>query len=185
MQDDSLKEPTIASETIYKGKVITLQVDTVSLPNGKQATREIVRHPGAVAVLALTAENRVVLVRQFRKPCEQVLVEIPAGKLEQGEDPETCAKRELQEETGYQAKEWRHLHSMFTSPGFANECIHLYLAKGLIRGEQQLDQDEFLHVFEADMAEAKLLLESNAAVDAKTITALYWWFVDQMQAEQK
>ncbi|MCM3465851.1 NUDIX hydrolase, partial [Bacillus licheniformis] len=123
-----LYEKTISSQTIYEGKVITLKVDEVLLPNGHTAKREIVTHQGAVAVMALTDEGKLVAVRQFRKPLEQVIVELPAGKLEPGEEPLACAKRELQEETGYQAKDYTLLSSFFTSPGFANEILHLYLA---------------------------------------------------------
>lgn len=180
--DEQLNEPTVSKETIFTGKVIALQVDTVVLPDGKQAVREIVRHPGAVAVLAITDENRVVLVRQFRKPCERVLLEIPAGKLEPDEEPLSCAKRELLEETGYTAKEWIHLHSMFTSPGFADEYIHLYAAKGLTPGQQQLDKDEFLNVLEMEMSEVEELLNNGGAADAKTIAALYWWMREQLKA---
>lgn len=182
MHDEQLKEPTVASEKIFQGKVITMQVDTVKLPNGDQATREIVRHPGAVAVLAVTDEERVVLVRQYRKPCDRVLLEIPAGKLEPGEEPLACAKRELLEETGYKAKEWIHLHSMFTSPGFADEYIHLYAAKELTPGDQQLDNDEFLNVLEVAPGEVEQLMERQEVADAKTITALYWWMWQRMKA---
>ncbi|WP_018131886.1 NUDIX domain-containing protein [Effusibacillus pohliae] len=182
MDHKHLQEPTVSSQTIFQGKMISLQVDTIRLPNGKQATREIVRHPGAVAVLAITDEDRVLLVRQFRKPCERTLVEIPAGKLEPGEDPAECAKRELLEETGYRASVVEHLHSMYTSPGFADELLHLYLAKGLAKGEQQLDTDEFLDVIEADAAEAERLLAVGEIADAKTITALYWWMKERAKA---
>ncbi|GAX91875.1 NUDIX domain-containing protein [Effusibacillus lacus] len=184
MNHKHLAEPTVSTEKIFEGKIISLYVDTVTLPNGKQATREIVHHPGAVAVLALTEKDRVILVRQFRKPCDRTLVEIPAGKLEPGEDPAECAKRELLEETGYTAKEWRHLHSMYTSPGFADEKIHLYLAKGLTKGQQELDADEFLDLMEADMAEAERLLASGEIADAKTMVALYWWMKERAKAEK-
>lgn len=182
MKDKHLQEPTVASRTIFEGKIISLRVDTIKLPNGKEATREIVRHPGAVAILAITQEDRVLLVRQFRKACERTLVEIPAGKLEPGEDPAECAKRELLEETGYRAGEWRLLHSMYTSPGFADEIVHLYLATGLTKGEQQPDEDEFLDLLEADAAEAERLLADNEVADAKTITALYWWMKERARA---
>lgn len=182
MKDNHLHEETITTETLYKGKIITVNLETVSLPNGKTATREIVRHPGAVAVLAVTDEERVLLVRQYRKACDKTLVEIPAGKLERGEDPADCAKRELQEETGYTAREWKHLHSMYTSPGFADELIHLYVASGLTRGNQQLDSDEFLDLMEADVEEVAQLLAEDQVADAKTITALYWWMKERAKA---
>lgn len=185
MKDEHLLEPTESSESIFQGKVISLQVDTVILPNGSRATREIVRHPGAVAVLAVTDDDKVILVRQFRKPCSRTLVEIPAGKLEPGEQPLESAKRELLEETGYRADEWQHLHSMYTSPGFADEMIHLYVAKGLSKGKQQLDEDEFLDLLEVDLAEAQKLLSSDEVADAKTITALYWWMKELSRADNE
>jgi ADP-ribose pyrophosphatase len=185
MKDRHLLEPTVSTETVFEGKIVSLQIDTVTLPNGKRATREIIRHPGAVAVLAITNEGRVLLVRQFRKPCNRILIEIPAGKLEPGEDPAECAKRELLEETGYRAAEWRHLHSMYTSPGFADELIHLYAATGLEKGVQQLDADEFLDLMEADRSEVKRFLASGDAADAKTIAALYWWLNETAEFDGK
>src|SRR5690606_25386888 len=128
----------IKSESIFQGKVISLQVDTVELPNGNTATREIVKHPGAVAVVALY-EDRLIVVEQFRKPLERSLVEIPAGKLEAGEEPLTAAKRELEEETGFTAASLRPLCSFYTSPGFADEILHLYLAEDLTSGEMRPD----------------------------------------------
>ncbi|KKX56891.1 NUDIX hydrolase [Brevibacillus borstelensis] len=170
-----LYEKTISSQTIYEGKVITLKVDEVLLPNGHTAKREIVTHQGAVAVMALTDEGKLVAVRQFRKPLEQVIVELPAGKLEPGEEPLACAKRELQEETGYQAKDYTLLSSFFTSPGFANEILHLYLATGLTKGESQPDEDEFVEVLELTLEEAHELHRLGEIRDAKTVAALFAW----------
>ena len=150
-------------------------MQTVQLPNGQEAKREVVLHPGAVTVLAITAEDKVLLVRQFRKPCERVLVEIPAGKLEPGEEPLASAKRELEEETGYQAREWQHLNSFYTSPGFADELIHLYVARDLVKTAQNLDQDEFLDVLEVSADELRKMITDQEIYDAKTLTAAYWW----------
>lgn len=170
-----LNEPTIKSDTIFEGKIIKVQVDRVRLPNGKTATRELVKHPGAVAVLPLTPDNRLVVVEQFRKPLEKVTVEIPAGKLDPGEDRLHCAKRELREETGYSADTWSHLVSFYTSPGFADEEIHLYIAEDLQPGQSQLDDDEFVNVREITLDEAWTLIETADICDAKTVAAIYAW----------
>lgn len=171
----SFWEKTLHSKTLFEGKVITLQIDTVELPNGKESTREIVRHPGATAILAETPGRHILLVRQFRKPCDAELIEIPAGKLDPGEEPLTCAKRELEEETGMTAKTWQAIHSMYTSPGFADERIDLFYASDLQLTSQHLDEDEFLDVFEADETEIKRLLAEGLIQDAKTLVALHWW----------
>lgn len=173
--DLHLREKTIDSKTIYEGRMISLHLQTVELPNGKTASREIVTHPGAVTVLAITPEDKILLVSQFRKPTERVLLETPAGKLEKGEDPLDSAKRELEEETGYTASEWKHLSSFYTSPGFADEIMHTYVATGLTKTAQNLDDDEFLDVIEltADEAEAKIV--SGEIADAKTVACVYYW----------
>ncbi|GIM48299.1 ADP-ribose pyrophosphatase [Collibacillus ludicampi] len=152
-----------------------MQIETVRLPNNKKTSREIVRHPGAVAVLAVTSENKIILVKQYRKPCDEVLIEIPAGKLEKGEEPLECAKRELIEETGYTAGTWEFVHSFYTSPGFADEKIYLYMARDLTKGTRQLDPDEFLDLIEADREEVMQMIEKDMIHDAKTLIALYRW----------
>ncbi|NGQ94666.1 NUDIX hydrolase [Brevibacillus sp. SYP-B805] len=172
---DALYERTIASETIYDGRIIQVKVDQVVLPNGKTAKREIVHHPGAVAVLPLTDDGKMIAVRQFRKPLELTIVEIPAGKLEKGEDPLACAKRELEEETGYHAEHFEHLSSFYTSPGFADELLHLYVATGLKAGTTRLDEDEFVEVLALTLEEAHELHRTGKIRDAKTVLALYAW----------
>ena len=172
---EHLYEKTISSQTIYEGKVVKLKVDEVLLPNGKTAKREIVNHQGAVAVMALTDEGKLIAVRQFRKPLEREIVELPAGKLEPGEEPLACAIRELKEETGYEAESFTHLSSFYTSPGFADELLHLYLATGLRKGEAQLDEDEFVDVVELTLEEAQELHRLGEIRDAKTVVALYAW----------
>lgn len=168
-------EKTIHTQSIFSGQVISLQVDTVELPNGKTASREIVKHPGAVAILAIGEDGRIPVVHQYRAACEELLIEIPAGKLEPGEPLLEAAKRELAEETGYQAAEWRKLISVFTSPGFANEIIHVFVAKGLTVGEQQLDEDEFIQLEHISKQQARQLLAEGRIRDSKTACALYWW----------
>lgn len=171
-----LEEKTINTEKIFSGKVISLQVEDVELPNGKMAKREIIKHPGAVAVLALTDDDKIVMVEQYRKALAKTIVEIPAGKLELGEDPATCAKRELEEETGYGCKEMEWLISFYTSPGFADELIHLYLAKGLEKKENAapLDEDEFVNLLELSLEEAEQYMKEQKIHDAKTAYAVQY-----------
>ncbi|MGG6309684.1 NUDIX hydrolase [Paenibacillus macerans] len=171
---DKLTETTVSTEPIFTGKVISLQIDTVELPDGTTATREIVKHPGAVAVLAVH-EGRLLLVDQYRQAMGRRELEIPAGKLEKGEDPQEAAGRELQEETGYRCGKLTHLHSFYTSPGFADEVIHLYLAEQLTAGEMALDEDEFIEVHEATPEEALAHIAEGRIADAKTILAVYIW----------
>lgn len=170
----SIEESTVSSESIFQGKIISLQVDTVMLPDGKLATREVVRHPGAVAVLALH-HDKMLVVDQFRQPLGRCEVEIPAGKLEPGEDPLEAAKRELEEETGYTCGSIRKLHSFYTSPGFADEIIHMYLAENLSEGSLKPDEDEFLEMSEITLEEAYRLIDEGRISDAKTIMAVYAW----------
>jgi len=170
-----MEEKTISSRSIFDGKIIKVRVDEVQLPNGKTATREIVHHNGAVAVLAVTQENKIVLVRQYRKPMDRFLLEIPAGKLEGDEDPASCAERELIEETGFKAKEMELIASFYTSPGFSDELVYLYRARGLVAGEARPDEDEFVEVKYLTLPEAKKSIETGEIKDAKTIMAIYAW----------
>lgn len=171
-----LEEKTIKTEKIFTGKVISLQIDDVELPNGKTSKREIIKHPGAVAILAVTDDNKVIMVEQYRKSLEKTIVEIPAGKLEPGEDPELCAKRELEEETGYGCREMELLISFYTSPGFADEIVHLYIAKGLEKKENAAspDEDEFVNLMELTLEEAELFLKEKKIYDAKTAYAVQY-----------
>ncbi|MGF7087927.1 ADP-ribose pyrophosphatase [Kroppenstedtia sanguinis] len=168
-----LEEQTIHSRTLFEGRVIRVELDEVRLPNGETSTRELVRHPGAVSVLAVTEEGKIVLVRQYRKPLEREILELPAGKLEPGEEPADCARRELEEETGYRATELTHLVSFYTSPGFADELLHLYEAQGVSEGTFQPDEDEFVERVELTLEEAFERVKSGEICDAKTVTALY------------
>ncbi|WP_096201062.1 NUDIX domain-containing protein [Bacillus sp. FJAT-45350] len=171
---DSLFEKTISSETVYKGRIIDLKIDEVELPNGKTSKRELINHPGAVAIIALTPEGKLLLIRQFRKPLEKVIVEIPAGKLEANEDPADCAKRELEEETGFTTAELEHVTSFYTSPGFADEIVHLYFTDKLLPGKQETDDDEFVEVIEATLAQAEEMIQSKEIYDAKTAYAIQY-----------
>ena len=173
---DHLKETTLSSKEIFKGRVIDLYVEEVKLPNGKTSTREIVKHPGAVAIIAITPENKIVMVEQFRKPLGRTIVEIPAGKLEKGEKPEATAKRELEEETGYTCSNLQLLISFYTSPGFADELVHLFIAEDLekLKIAAELDEDEFLDVIEVTLEEAQEMVQNKRIYDAKTAFAVQY-----------
>ncbi|QXM06077.1 NUDIX hydrolase [Crassaminicella indica] len=165
-------EITIKSDRIYEGKMIQLRVDTVLLPGEKQATREIVEHPGAVAIVPITEDNKIIMVKQFRKPVESILLEVPAGKIDKDEEPLSCAIRELKEETGYEAKNMQFLFSFYTSPGFSNERIYLYLAKDLIKGKASPDEDEHIEMECIDMDKLVSMVYDGKIKDSKTILAI-------------
>jgi ADP-ribose pyrophosphatase len=160
------------TRNIYKGKVVTLNVDAVTLPNGVTVDLEVVRHPGAAAVVPLKENGTVVLIRQFRHAAGGFIYEIPAGKLHPGENPLHCAARELEEEIGYRAASFELLSSIFTAPGFTDEVIHIFKATGLRPGRQQLDRDEVLEVTEMPLEEAIKRIQDGAIRDAKTIVGL-------------
>jgi ADP-ribose pyrophosphatase len=172
---DHLYEKTLHSETIYEGRIIDVRVEDVQLPNGKQSKRELIDHPGAVAIIAQTPDDKILAVRQYRKALGKAIVEIPAGKLEQGEEPELTAVRELEEETGYTCEKLEKVISFYTSPGFANELVHLYVAKGLTKkGEQSADEDEFLDLLHLSIEEMEEMLDSQEIHDAKTAYAIMY-----------
>ncbi|UJL48254.1 NUDIX hydrolase [Virgibacillus sp. NKC19-16] len=170
------EEKTIKTDEIYSGKVVQLQVDDVTLPNGENAKREIIKHPGAVAVIALTKDNKIVFVEQYRKPLEKSLIEIPAGKLEEGESPEITAVRELEEETGYTTNELSFVTSFYTSPGFADELMYIYITDQLELVEEIVngDDDEFVEIVELSLDEAKQYVEEERIHDAKTNYAILY-----------
>ena len=172
LQDNELIEEKISSEEIYHGKVVHLFRDTVRLPNGKSATREVLRHPGAAAVVPVTEEGNVILVRQYRYPFAQVMLEIPAGKLDPGEDPLVCARRELQEETGYEAEEFVSLGVFYPSVAILDEKIHLFLAKKMTFRATNLDDDEFLNVEERPLKQFVEEVLRGDVPDGKTQTAI-------------
>ncbi|WP_420849562.1 NUDIX domain-containing protein [Paenibacillus montanisoli] len=179
---EQFREKTIKTEPIFEGRIISLQVDTVELPDGKTATREIVRHPGAAAVLALI-EDKMLVVEQYRKPMEKFQVEIPAGKLDAGEDPMVAAARELEEETGYRAGKLRPLSAFYTSPGFADEKLYIYIAEDLVKGESSPDEDEYLAVEAITFDQAQQYMKEERISDAKTILAVYAWHIYRLTGE--
>jgi len=176
MLDDShLIESEISSETVFEGALLHVRKDVVRLPNGKQSIREYIEHPGAVVVLALLDSGKLLFERQFRYPLRRVFLELPAGKIDAGEDILLTAQRELLEETGYVAREWQHLGVMHPCIGYSDERIEIFVARGLhLTGEKQLDHNEFLDVLELSAEEARAAVLEGGITDAKTITALYW-----------
>lgn len=167
-----LKEDKISSQVIFSGKILEVRLDRVLLPNGKEAAREVVGHPGAVAVVAVTPDDEVILVRQYRYPVDEILLELPAGKIDKGEEPELCAIRELEEETGYRAQKLEKLTSIVTTPGFSDEVLHIYLAKELEKTAQMLDNDEFLNVEFYTWPKVREMIAANVIKDSKTIVGL-------------
>ncbi|WP_086427738.1 NUDIX hydrolase [Staphylococcus cornubiensis] len=165
------EEKTISKESIYKGKIIEVEKHKVSLPNDETAYREVVKHNGAVAICALTPNQEVILVKQYRKALEQELLEIPAGKLEPGEDRESAAMRELEEETGYKAKKLTLIGEVYGTPGFSNEKISVYFADALVEGEVNLDEDEFVEKVLYSLDDVKKAVEDRTIEDAKTFIA--------------
>lgn len=166
------EEKTISSEKIYEGKIVKLTVDKVAMPGGKIATRELVAHPGGVGVVALTESDEVILVRQFRKAIEKAILEIPAGKLDPGEDPQTCGIRELEEETGLKARRFEPLGFIYPSPGFTDEVTYLYLATDLYEGNIHPDPDEYLDILRMPFEEAVDRIMANEISDAKTVAGV-------------
>lgn len=165
-------EKTLESKTVYKGRIINLRLDSVVLENGNTALREVVEHPGAVGIVALKENGDIVMVKQYRKAADQVLLELPAGKLEPGEDPADCAARELTEETGYIAGDLRYLVSFYTSPGFSNEVMHMFLATGLREGENDPDDDEMVETVEISPDRAMDMILEGEIKDGKTIAGI-------------
>jgi ADP-ribose pyrophosphatase len=178
MSDDHLIEQTLERQELFKGRFLHAFRDTVRLPDGGEATREYVVHPGAVVVVpllqGLDGETRIVLERQYRYPVGQVMVELPAGKLDAGEDPLLCGQRELLEETGYRASEWARAGQMHLAIAYSTEVIHIYFARGLTLGERQLDQGEFLDVFSATPDELMDWCREGQVTDAKTLSCMVW-----------
>ena len=177
MSDEHLIEHRVHQEEILRGRFLHAFRDTVRLPNQNLSTREYVVHPGAVMVIPMldTPEGlRLVMERQFRYPVGQVMTEFPAGKLDPGEDPWLCAQRELQEETGYTARQWARAGVLHPVIAYSTEVIEIWFAKELSLGERRLDQDEFLDVFTASPAELMAACQQGRLTDAKTLTGLLW-----------
>lgn len=167
-------ETCVRSEAVYDGVLLHVAADDVRLPDGTIARREYIRHPGAAAVVALLDRDTLLLERQFRYPLKRHFIELPAGKIDPGEDALATAQRELQEECGYTADRWRHLATLHPCIGYADERIELFLATGLRRARARLDEGEFLEVFEAKIADALAWVREGRITEPKAITGLMW-----------
>lgn len=173
ISDQNIEEKVVSEERLFDGRVVKLSRLDVTLPDGKPAMREVIRHVGASAVVPVDENGNVTLVRQYRAALGCVLTEIPAGKLDsKGEDRLLAAKRELQEETGLTAQNWLHLTDIATTPGFCDEVISVYLATGLSLGEDHPDEDEFLNVVKMPLTELLDMAKRGEIADAKTLTGL-------------
>lgn len=178
MSDEHLIEQCIARQELFKGRFLHAFCDKVRLPDGAEATREYIVHPGAVVIVPLLEDaqgtTRIVLERQYRYPVGQVMVELPAGKLDVGEDPLSCAQRELFEETGYRAREWARAGQMHLAIAYSTEVIHIYFARGLVAGQCQRDEGEFLDVITASPEELMAACRDGRVTDAKTLSCMVW-----------
>ncbi len=172
--DDHLREEKISGEDVYGGIFLKMKRDKVSLPDGQEAVREYLTHPGAVAIVALLDDGRVLLERQYRYPIAKTCIEIPAGKLDPNEDHLLCAQRELEEETGYSAKKWSYIRRIHPVISYSTEFIDIYLAEGLVSGKSHLDEEEFLDVFAAPLEQLIAWVEEGEITDVKTTISAYW-----------
>ncbi len=174
MTEEDFSEQQLRSQTVFQGRLLHVKSDQVRLPNGHETTREYVLHPGAAMIIALADDRTIVLERQYRYPLDRHFIELPAGKIDPGEAPLATAQRELREECGYIADEWRHLTTLHPAIGYANERIELYLARGLTTVGHQRDEDEFIEVLHVPVAEAMKWIRNGRITEAKAVTGLLW-----------
>lgn len=175
VQDDAhLRETTLESRLVYEGHFLKVSRDRIRLPDGRESAREFIRHPGAVMIVPLLDDGRLLLERQYRYPMERVMLEFPAGKLDPGEDKLVCAQRELLEETGYRAAEWAHAGVLHNAIAYSDEGIEIFFARGLVAGERQLDEGEFLDLVTHTPAELDQLAARGELTDAKTLIGMLW-----------
>lgn len=171
---DPLHEEQLSTEAVFEGRLLRVYRDEVRLPDGSTGAREYVKHPGAVVVIPVLTDGRLVFERQFRYPVGRAFLELPAGKIDPGEDILACARRELQEETGYVTENWRYLGVMHPCIGYSNERIEIFLAQGLEHVGHAWDEGEFLEILTLSLEEVRAAVFDGRITDAKTITALYW-----------
>jgi len=167
------EEKTMKTENVYKGKMLNLRIDTVELPDKKYSKREIVEHPGSVAIVPITEDNEIILVRQYRKAVESNLLEIPAGKLEVNEEPKETAIRELKEETGIKAKKLEYITEFYTSPGFSNEKMYLFLAMDLSMDVLEPADDEYIEITKVKIDKLANMIKKGEILDSKTMIGIY------------
>lgn len=171
---EDLSETRLSSRTVFKGVLLHVKADRVRLPNGSESTREYIVHPGAAMIIALTDDHRIVLERQYRYPVGMHFIELPAGKIDPGEDPLATAQRELREECGYAAREWHHLTTLHPAIGYADERIELYLARGLSDVGHQRDDDEMIEVLHVTVEQALAWVRERHITESKAVTGLLW-----------
>lgn len=174
MPEDPLREQTLSGDWVYQGHFLHIRRERVRLPDGKEAAREFVVHPGAVMVIPLLDDGRLLMERQYRHPLGQVMLEFPAGKLDAGEPPLRCGQRELLEETGYRAREWAHAGGTHNAIAYSTERIEIFFARGLQAGAQQLDDGEFIELIALTPAELDAACARGEVTDAKTLVGLLW-----------
>jgi ADP-ribose pyrophosphatase len=174
LNNPHLAEHQVDSAEVYQGSFLTVQKDTVSLPDGQHVSREYIKHPGAVVILPLFDDGTVLLERQFRYPLNQVFIEFPAGKIDPGEDALACAKRELREETGYTASDWRFLCTIHNAIAYSDEHLDIFVARGLVSGPAQLDAEEFLDTFIAPVSDVLDWVKHGTITDVKTVIGAFW-----------
>jgi len=171
---ERLREEPLASETVFKGKLLDVRRDIVRLPDGTTSTREYIVHPGAAMIVPVLPDGQVILLRQYRYPVHRAFIEFPAGKIDAGESPLATAQRELTEETGYRASKWTELTTIHNAIGYADERIVLYMAEGLERGTQKLDDNEFVEVFSAPLERLLAWIEAGQVTDVKTVIGAFF-----------
>ncbi|MGI4847003.1 MAG: NUDIX domain-containing protein [Janthinobacterium lividum] len=176
--DQHLTETRVDGERVFEGSFIKVTRDTVRLPDGSHTSREYIEHPGAVVILPVFDDGRILLERQYRYPLDRVFIEFPAGKIDDGEDPLACAKRELKEETGYTATDWRFVCTIHNAIAYSDEHLEIYLARGLVAGQAELDEGEFLETITATVDELLAWVRGGKITDVKTVIGSFW--LDQL-----